>query len=563
MADGGFEAPIRADFRVYEVLPGEVDICYWSVTSGSVYVITSSYWYAQEGSQSLLLGGDGNVTAISQAMATIPGKNYSIDFFLSANPQPCIPMVKMIEVQITSSDNSSAVKQWTISVNSSGLSDTNMKWQLVSLYFVAEKQMTILSFINYMKAETCAPVIDNVVVKESKASYTQPKVQRKIHGKRILVGVSIAAVGVLTAVITVVVMKSRERASKKDACHSKNINASNSTASRKVETFTLLQLERATKNFTTKVGEGGFGTVYRANLRGGVEGAVKRARKRQGNHQAWFMEELSLLLRIHHPFLVNLLGFCAERGEQILVFEFARNGSLFERLHRIPSKSNERVGPVLAWAKRMAIVYQVACALEYLHELASPAILHCDVKSSNILLIQDDSAKLADFGISRFSRKDHSTFTGVKGSHGYIDPYYVKTGRVSEKSDVYSYGVVLMEVVTGKRSLQGSQTLTEWSLEHRQSLDGMLSIVDGMLCNCINVDELETIRVVANLCLGEEPTNRPSMSEVVRLLHTRLSTSLVSVQMAVDHPMPCNGDPATHVAPTPVILDDSTALSPR
>uniref|UniRef100_A0A0C9S8N7 non-specific serine/threonine protein kinase n=1 Tax=Wollemia nobilis TaxID=56998 RepID=A0A0C9S8N7_9CONI len=280
-----------------------------------------------------------------------------------------------------------------------------------------------------------------------------------------------------------------------------------------LRTFTREKLAKATNDFTDIIGEGGFGAVYRANLEGNRTVAVKRATKTRIRDQKLFEEELSVLLRIRHPYLVSLIGFCFEREEQCLVFEFVPQGNLYDRLH-----TKKGVANPLPWASRVHIAFQVAEALEYLHEKPKPPVLHRDIKSSNVLLVDDNNAKLADFGLSRLGpKKDETTFTTPQGSYGYMDPEYAIEGKLSLKSDVYSFGVLLLELVTGLQSLQGTMTLAESIKSQRLSEDTtvIMGIVDSSIRANVDSKQVENIITIANRCLAATGELRPHMSEIV------------------------------------------------
>jgi len=281
-----------------------------------------------------------------------------------------------------------------------------------------------------------------------------------------------------------------------------------------IRTYTMDELKNATDNFTTKVGQGASGFVYRAKLPGNRLGAVKRATNLDTD---LFKQELSVLLRLpHHPQLVDLIGLCLQADERILVFEFVSSGSLYDRLHK-----NKGLTSPLSWATRIDIAFQVAVALQYLHEEAKPPILHRDVKSANVLLEDDNRAKLADFGLSKLGPKDNQfTNTAVRGSIGYMDPQYMKTHRFSAKSDVYSFGVLLLELMTGLKSLHEDTPLAEWTQTYRLSedIDMFMTIVDRNMMGHINTMEVQNMIKVANLCLRDLSEERSSMREIVNMM---------------------------------------------
>lgn len=282
-------------------------------------------------------------------------------------------------------------------------------------------------------------------------------------------------------------------------------------------TYTREELANATDNFTTKVGQGVSGFVYRANLPGNRVGAVKRATNLD---PTLFKQELSVLLRLpRHPHLVDLIGLCLQAGERILVFEFTSKGSLYDRLH-----TERGLASPLSWPSRMEIACQVAVALQYLHEEARPPILHRDVKSANVLLVDDNCAKLADFGLSKLGPKDNQfTVTAVRGSYGYMDPQYMKTQRYSVKSDVYSFGVLLLELITGLKALHEDTPLAEWTQPYRfrEDIDTFVTIVDRNLIDPITSMELQKMIQIANLCLRDITEERPSMRQIVNMMQNR------------------------------------------
>lgn len=261
-------------------------------------------------------------------------------------------------------------------------------------------------------------------------------------------------------------------------------------------TYRARDLIIATNKFSDSnlVGEGGFGRVYRAHLGGNRIGAVKRLLKVDSE---LFDEELSILLRLpRHPNLVNLLGICKDPGSHMIVFEYVANGTLYSRLHE-----NQGVAGPLSWADRKGIARQVAEALRHLHEQAKPPIIHRDVKSKNVLLENDSSAKLADFGIAKLGpRNNRSTATNPRGTFGYMDPQCVSEHRCSAKSDVYSFGVLLLELITGSKALIGTEALVIRTRTDRLSrnTNNIIKIVDQSLPDPNNRDELLEMMRIAN-----------------------------------------------------------------
>lgn len=278
-------------------------------------------------------------------------------------------------------------------------------------------------------------------------------------------------------------------------------------------TYRVKDLNRATNNFSGSnlVGEGAFGSVYRADFGENRIAAVKKLREVDSQ---LFTGELSILLRMpRHPNLVNLVGFCSDADNQMILFEYVANGTLFSRLHE-----NQGVGRPLSWAARKEIARQVGEALRHLHEEANPPIIHRDVKSKNVLLENDFSAKLADFGIAKLGPKNNrSTGTNPCGTPGYMDPQYVRRGKCSTKSDVYSFGVLLLELITGSEALIGSDALVNRTRKDRLSTNenDIMKIVDQSLPHC---NELQEMIAIANLCLQRKKRDRPSMAQIVNIM---------------------------------------------
>lgn len=287
--------------------------------------------------------------------------------------------------------------------------------------------------------------------------------------------------------------------------------------------FSYDELKKCTNNFSgnNEIGSGGYGKVYRGMLPSGQVVAIKRAQ--QGSMQGGleFKTEIELLSRVHHKNLVGLVGFCFEQGEQMLVYEFMPNGTLRESL-------SGRSGIHLDWKRRLRIALGSARGLAYLHELANPPIIHRDVKSSNILLDENLTAKVADFGLSKLvsdSSKGHVS-TQVKGTLGYLDPEYYMTQQLTEKSDVYSFGVVMLELVTAKQPIEKGKYIVR---EVRMGMDkrdeeclGLREKMDPAIRSGGNLMGLGRFVVLAMQCVEESAADRPIMSEVVKALETIL-----------------------------------------
>ncbi|KAG6425288.1 hypothetical protein SASPL_115716 [Salvia splendens] len=301
------------------------------------------------------------------------------------------------------------------------------------------------------------------------------------------------------------------------------INHKTRVASSIIRTYALEELKVATSDFRIRIGVGATSYVYLAELGDGRFGAVKRVLAERGGSQKMFLDEVSVLLRISHPNLVGLLGFCLDKGEQLLLLEYVPNKSLFDRMH---TRQGHYSG-TLKWRNRISVALDIAYALDYLHSVADPPVIHRDIKSSNVLLINDDHAKLADFGLCKLGSHAQRAHTpiAVKGSLGYIDTIYLDTGIVSPKSDVYSFGVLLLELITGMKSLQGSSTLAEWTEEYRKSddVEVLVKMLDPKLkLGDVNVEQLKLLVDVANVALLEDCEARPDMTQIAYRISTCL-----------------------------------------
>ncbi|KAH7294133.1 hypothetical protein KP509_28G058100 [Ceratopteris richardii] len=269
-------------------------------------------------------------------------------------------------------------------------------------------------------------------------------------------------------------------------------------------------LQKATSNFTNKLGEGAFGPVFKAIMPHGGTFAVKMlaSRSRQGEKE--FLNEVLVLGRLHHRNLVNLVGYCAEKGHRILVYEYMSNGSLAEFLY------GEGREP-LSWDRRVQIAQDVARGIEYLHDGASPPVIHRDIKSANILLDGSMKARVADFGLSKEVRSDYPS-SGVQGTYGYVDPEYISTAQFTHKSDVYSFGILLFELITARNPQKGLMDYVGLALLNAEGEEGWEEIVDDRLNGNVNLSELRALASLARRCVSPTSNNRPRMREVSQQL---------------------------------------------
>ncbi|CAK8543711.1 unnamed protein product [Lathyrus sativus] len=288
-----------------------------------------------------------------------------------------------------------------------------------------------------------------------------------------------------------------------------------------VKTFSLSEIEKATHKFNSKrvLGEGGFGRVYSGTLEDGAEVAVKLLTKDNQNGDREFIAEVEMLSRLHHRNLVKLIGICIEGRRRCLVYELVPNGSVESHLHG----DDKNRGP-LDWEARMKIALGAARGLAYLHEDSNPRVIHRDFKASNVLLEDDFTPKVSDFGLAREATEGSNHIsTRVMGTFGYVAPEYAMTGHLLVKSDVYSYGVVLLELLTGRKPVdmsqpQGQENLVTWARALLTSREGLEQLVDPSLAGSYNFDDMAKVAAIASMCVHSEVTQRPFMGEVVQAL---------------------------------------------
>ncbi|KAI9395676.1 hypothetical protein POPTR_004G014636v4 [Populus trichocarpa] len=283
--------------------------------------------------------------------------------------------------------------------------------------------------------------------------------------------------------------------------------------------FSYQELYVATDNFNERLGRGGFGSVFKGKLGDGTQIAVKRLEKR-GQGMSAFLAEAEAIGSLHHFNLVRLIGFCAEKSSRLLVFEYLSNGSLDNWIFTNVKKN------FLDWQTRKKIILDIAKGLAYLHEDCRHTIIHLDVKPQNILLDSSFHAKIADFGLSKLINRDMSQVQiSMRGTPGYLAPEWRQPlGRITVKVDIYSFGIVLLEIVCARRNADQSQpesafhllTMLQKKADHQ---DGVIDIVEN-LDEYTRSDREEITRMikVAAWCLQDDPERRPLMSTVLKVL---------------------------------------------
>lgn len=305
--------------------------------------------------------------------------------------------------------------------------------------------------------------------------------------------------------------------------NSKNSSKNGNPEHIAAQTFSFRELATATRNFRAEclLGEGGFGRVYKGRLENINQiVAIKQLDRNglQGNRE--FLVEVLMLSLLHHPNLVNLIGYCADGDQRLLVYEFMSLGSLEDHLHDIsPGKKR------LDWNTRMKIAAGAARGLEYLHDKANPPVIYRDLKCSNILLGEGYHPKLSDFGLAKLGPVGENTHvsTRVMGTYGYCAPEYAMTGQLTLKSDVYSFGVVLLEIITGRKAIDnskaaGEQNLVAWARPLFKDRRKFSQMADPMLQGQYPPRGLFQALAVAAMCVQEQANMRPVIADVVTAL---------------------------------------------
>ncbi|XP_020086494.1 mucin-2-like isoform X2 [Ananas comosus] len=302
---------------------------------------------------------------------------------------------------------------------------------------------------------------------------------------------------------------------------SASFSSSIATCAGTAKTFSLAEMERATNKFDESkiIGEGGFGRVYKGTLDDGRCVAIKVLKREDQQGSREFLAEVEMLSRLHHRNLVKLLGICTEEHMHCLIYELIPNGSVESHLH-----GPDRETAPLDWDARLKIALGAARALAYLHEDSNPRVIHRDFKSSNILLEHDFTPKVSDFGLARAARDEahEHISTRVMGTFGYVAPEYAMTGHLLVKSDVYSYGVVLLELLTGRKPVDmlrppGQENLVTWARPLLTSKESLETIIDPSL-DINKYDSLAKVAAIVSMCVQPEVDQRPFMGEVVQAL---------------------------------------------
>ncbi|KZV41105.1 receptor protein kinase [Dorcoceras hygrometricum] len=317
---------------------------------------------------------------------------------------------------------------------------------------------------------------------------------------------------------------------------------------RRAQKFTYEELEKAADGFKEEalVGKGSFSCVFKGVLKDGTVVAVKRAiLSPDMKNSKEFHTELDLLSRLNHAHLLNLLGYCEDGGERLLVYEFMANGSLHQHLHG----KNQELKEQLDWVRRVTIAVQAARGIEYLHGYACPPVIHRDIKSSNILIDEEHNARVSDFGLSLLGPTNSSSPLAElpAGTLGYLDPEYYRLHYLTTKSDVYSFGVLLLEILSGRKAIDlqyEEGNIVEWAVPLIKAGE-IENVLDPVLKPPVELEALKRIANVASKCVRMRGKERPSMDKVTTALERALALLMGS---------PCNEQP---ILPTEVVLGSS------
>ncbi|VVA27086.1 Hypothetical predicted protein [Prunus dulcis] len=328
--------------------------------------------------------------------------------------------------------------------------------------------------------------------------------------KGLIVGVvagSAAGIAILLGLIVVVILRQRKR-----------VTGTGKAVEGSLVAFGYRDLQDATKNFSEKLGGGGFGSVFKGTLPDSSVIAVKKLESvNQGEKQ--FRTEVSTIGTIQHVNLVRLRGFCSEGTKRMLVYDYMPNGSLDSHLFH-DTRPN-----VLDWKTRYQIALGTARGLAYLHEKCRDCIIHCDIKPENILLDTELCPKVADFGLAKLVGREFSrVLTTIRGTRGYLAPEWISGVAITMKADVYSYGMMLFEFVSGRRNSEQSEDgkvrfFPSWAASQISTAEtDVLSLLDPRLDGNADVQELTRICRVACWCVQDDEAHRPSMGQVVQIL---------------------------------------------
>ncbi|XP_057432287.1 probable leucine-rich repeat receptor-like serine/threonine-protein kinase At3g14840 [Lotus japonicus] len=377
----------------------------------------------------------------------------------------------------------------------------------IRLYW-AGKGTTVIPF-----SSVYGPLISAISVR---SDFSPPRENGSGMSAEVVFGVVAAVVAVIILVFGILWWKGCLGKKKSLARELKGLNQQTSL-------FTLRQIKAATNNFDigNKIGEGGFGPVYKGCLSDGTLIAVKQlsSKSSQGNRE--FLTEIGMISALQNPHLVKLCGCCVEGDQLLLIYEYLENNSLARSLFG-PEEHQIK----LDWPTRYKICVGIARGLAYLHEESRLKVVHRDIKATNVLLDKDLNPKISDFGMAKLNEEDNTHIsTRIAGTYGYMAPEYAMHGYLTDKADVYSFGIVALEIIYGRNNTTYRQTqeafyLLDWARLLKEK-GNLMELVDKRLGSGFNKEEVMVMINVALLCTNASPTLRPTMSSVVSMLEGR------------------------------------------
>ncbi|XWS72130.1 hypothetical protein CRYUN_Cryun02cG0013800 [Craigia yunnanensis] len=389
------------------------------------------------------------------------------------------------------------------------------------------KELKSLKFLN-LEGNQLLGYVHTELVERSKAGLLNLRVDEqnlcssgsRKDKKKIVVPVVASVLSALVLSVALIMLWRLRRKRKSEADAS---NGEGRPLPSKNRQFTYAEVLNITRNFQDVIGKGGFGTVYRGYMKDGTQVAVKMLSPSSTQGSQEFQTEAELLTRVHHRNLVSFIGYCDDGSNMAVIYEYLANGNLKDYLSYKSSNT-------LSWEMRLQIAIDAAQGLEYLHHGCKPPIIHRDVKTANILLSENMDAKIADFGLSKaIPSESHShVITTVMGTTGYLDPEYYNSRKLNEESDVFSFGVVLLELITGQHAIirtDESIHIVHWvsPLIERGDIG---SIVDQRLHGEFDVNSVRKALEVAMACTTPSSFNRATMSFVLTELKQCLAMEL-------------------------------------
>ncbi|KAI3882399.1 hypothetical protein MKX03_001900 [Papaver bracteatum] len=387
-------------------------------------------------------------------------------------------------------------------------------------------------------------------------SYTCPKAGFPIL--KVTLGVGFGFLFIIGVTLMIYFVKRKNQKSKKFQRNGGSLLKQKiSSCLEPTKIFTAKELELATNNYSDKLilGRGGFGTVYKGTLPDGRVVAIKKSKIVDDTQIEQFINEIVILTQVNHRNVVKVLGCCLEADVvPLLVYEYVSNGTLFQHIH---NKEDVETSLFLSWQVRLRIATESAGALAYLHSAASIPIIHRDIKSANILLDGNYTAKIADFGASRLNTLDQTQIdTLVQGTMGYLDPEYFSTNLLTNKSDVYSFGVVLLELLTGEKPISYMRPQEQRSLAayfiNAMERGELFRIIEPQIANDGKREQLIAFAELARRCLNLKGEERPTMKEVSVELESLSKISGVHNQQSHGQKSNAYSDAGTDLYSVPV-----------